>query len=221
MNRNILDLYTDYLICNMGLATATGLSSILDNQHSHDKITRFIGGVNGSSKQLWLNVKSSVRKIENTDDGYIIVDDTIEEKPSTDENEIVCWHHSHAKHRNVKGINIVSALIRYGDISLPIDYHIVHKTTSFQDKNGKTKYKSDVTKNEVAREFITNARRNQVKFKYVLADIWFSSNENMQHVKNLGKKFIFGIKSNRLIRFDKVWHQLSDLQISDNQVIYC
>ena len=41
-NKKMIDLYTDYLICNMGLATATGLSNMLENQISHDKITRFI-----------------------------------------------------------------------------------------------------------------------------------------------------------------------------------
>lgn len=35
-----------------------------------------------------------------------MIDDAIEEKPDTDENEIICWHDSHAKGRCVKGINI-------------------------------------------------------------------------------------------------------------------
>lgn len=118
-------------------------------------------------------------------------------------------------------MNIVSALIRYGDITLPIDYHIVHKTTSFQDKNGTTKFKSDISKNDIARNFIYNAKRNYIKFKYVLADIWFSCNDNMEHINNMGKKFIFGCKTNRLIRFDKIWHKISDLRMSDEQVIIC
>jgi hypothetical protein len=220
-DKKIMDLYTDYLICNMGLATATGLSNILDNQISHDKITRFISTLNSDPKLLWLEVKPLVRKLEDTDDGYMLIDDTIEEKPYTDENTMVCWHYSHSKHRNIKGINLLSALIRYGEISLPIDYHIVHKSSSFEDKNGKTKFKSDVSKNEIAREFISNAKRNHIKFKYVLADIWFSCNDNMQHINAMHKKFIFGCKSNRLIRFDKVWHKVGDLKMSDEQVIIC
>jgi hypothetical protein len=36
------------------------------------------------------------------------LDDSIEEKPYTDENEIICRHFSHAKGRCVKGINILS-----------------------------------------------------------------------------------------------------------------
>jgi len=43
----------------------------------------------------------------------------------------------------------------------------------------------------------------------------------MQHIKDMDKKFIFGCKSNRLVRFDKVWHKISDLKMSDEQVIIC
>lgn len=220
-NKAMMDLYTDYLICNMGLATATGLSNILDNQISHDKITRFISAVNSDPKLLWKAVKPLVRNLEYTDVGYLIIDDTIEEKPYTDESEIVCYHYSHTKHRNIKGMNLLSALIRYGDVALPIDYHVVHKSIEYQDKNGQTKFKSDVSKNEVARDFIFNAKRNHIKFQYILADIWFSSNENMQYINDMNKKFIFGCKSNRLVKFDKIWHKISDLKMSDEQVIIC
>ena len=47
-----------------------------------------------TSKDWWLKVKPEVRKIEQAD-GLIIIDDSIEEKPYTDENEIICWHWDH------------------------------------------------------------------------------------------------------------------------------
>ena len=75
----ILDLYTDYLICTTGLATATGLSASLDYHLSHDKVTRFLTKLNGDPKLLWAEVKPHVRKVENTGVGYLIIDDTIEE----------------------------------------------------------------------------------------------------------------------------------------------
>lgn len=217
----ILDLYTDYLICTTGLATATGLSASLDYHLSHDKVTRFLTKLNGDPKLLWAEVKPHVRKVENTGVGYLIIDDTIEEKPYTDQSELVNWHYSHSKHSQLKGINILSALIRYGDVALPIDYHLVTKSTSYIDKHGKTKYKSDINKNEAARDFIATAKHNQVKFEYVLADIWFSSSENMDYIHTIGKKFIFGCKTNRLIRFNKILHRLGDLPLADGQVIHC
>ena len=68
----------------------------------------------------------------------------------------------------IKGINLLSALIRYGNIALPVDYYIVHKSIEFQNKDCKTKFRSDVSKNEIARYFISNGKRNHIKFKYVL-----------------------------------------------------
>ena len=42
MLENMLDIYTDYLISQNKYATATGLSSLLDGQISHDRITSLI-----------------------------------------------------------------------------------------------------------------------------------------------------------------------------------
>src|SRR5437016_13560563 len=104
MDKKLLDIYSDYLIAQNHYATATGLSDLLDGQISHDKITRFLNGKAASSKELWEYVKPEIRKIEQNVGGILIIDDTIEEKAYTDENEIVCWHFSHTKGRCVKGI---------------------------------------------------------------------------------------------------------------------
>ena len=61
------------------------------------------------------------------------MDDSIEEKPYTDENEIVFWHHSHMHSRHVKGINILSCMVVYGDVSLPVGYEIMHEDIEFSD----------------------------------------------------------------------------------------
>ncbi|AJI54278.1 hypothetical protein [Francisella philomiragia] len=42
MDKDLLDIYTDYLISQTKCATATKLSDILDQEISHDKITRFL-----------------------------------------------------------------------------------------------------------------------------------------------------------------------------------
>ena len=104
MKREELELYTDYLISGSGFATATGLSEMLDGEMSHDKVTRFLSEREYTSKDLWREVKSTVRKIER-EDGVLIFDDTIQEKAWTDENEVMCWHFDHCKGRSVKGIN--------------------------------------------------------------------------------------------------------------------
>jgi len=54
-------------------------------------------------------VKPLIREIESPD-GVLIIDDSISEKPSTDENDIICWHYDHYKGISVKGINFMTAL---------------------------------------------------------------------------------------------------------------
>lgn len=197
----LLDIYTDYLISQNQYATATGLSLLLDGQISHDKITRFLNNNQFSAKDLWQYVKPTVHRIEQEKGGVLIIDDSIEEKPYTDENEIVCWHFSHAKGRCVKGINLLSCLLRYDDIALPISFEVIRKDMHFCDlKTKKEKRQSSVTKNQMFRMLVQQAITNRVKFDYVLADNWFGAKDNMEFIHyELDKKFIFGVKANRLI----------------------
>lgn len=215
----ILDLYTDYLISQNGLATATGLSNLTSGEVSHDKITRFLNGNEFTSKDLWRYVKENVRKSEAADDGLLILDDSIEEKPYTDENDIVCWHHSHAKGHHVKGINLLSCLARYGDLSYPVGYEIIHKTIRYcVVKTKKETRKSKITKNEYFRNLVNQANNNNIKFKHVLADNWFGSKENMEFIHKMKKLFIIGIKSNRTIALskkDKLNGKFTQVQLAD------
>ena len=200
MNKEILDLYTDYLISSFGPTTATGLSKLMAGEISHDQVSRMLASPKTTSKEWWLMVKPQVRKIEQAD-GLMILDDSIEEKPYTDENEIVCWHYDHSKGRAVKGINFITALYSAQEVTLPIGFEIVSKTEQYLDqKTGKEKRRSKTTKNEHARQMLQAAHKNKILFKYVLTDIWFASAENMRFVKlDLKKDFIMALKGNRKV----------------------
>ncbi len=90
-DKELLELYSDYLISAFGQTTATGLSALLDGQVSHDQVQRFLASPKRTSADLWQIVKPHVRPVQH-DDGVLILDDSIAEKPSTDENDIICWH---------------------------------------------------------------------------------------------------------------------------------
>ena len=204
MTNKILDIYSDYLICQNKYATATGLSDLLSGDISHDKITKYLNSEDLGSKELWIYVKPQIRKHELKEGGALILDDSIEEKLYTDENEIVAWHHSHAKGRHVKGINILSCLVSYGEVVLPFGYEIIRKDVSkdvsFSEiETRKVKRKSSISKNQHFRNLIRKSIENKVLFDHVLADNWFGSKENMEFIESLGKKFIIGIKSNRTV----------------------
>lgn len=197
---DMLDIYTDYLICQNKYATATGLSDMVDGEFSHDKVTRFLHTEDFDSKALWHYVKQPVRKRERSG-GVLILDDSIEEKPYTDENEVNCWHFSHAKSDVIKGINILSCMVRYDDFSVPIGYEVIKKDISYSDVQTKqVRRKSSTTKNELFRSLLKQAMKNNVMFEYVLADNWYGSKANMAYIhKGLQKSFIIGIKSNRTL----------------------
>jgi IS4 transposase len=196
----ILDLYSDYLISSFGQTTATGLSALLDGQLSHDRIRRFLAGSLRTSADLWQRVKPHVRAIQR-DDGVLILDDSVAEKPYTDENDIVCWHYDHAKDRMVKGVNFLTALYHSQGVSFPVGITLIAKTEHYVDKkDGKQKRRSPVEKNVSFREMVQQAVVNQIPFRYVLNDVWFAAAENMRWVKQtLEKEFVMPLKSNRKV----------------------
>ena len=200
MNKAIFDLYSDYLLSSFGQVTATGLSSLLEGDLSHDQVTRTLAGEKLTSRTWWQLVKPFVRQIERSD-GVMLIDDTIVEKPYTDENEIICWHYDHAKGRNVKGLNLLTTLYFSQDVALPVAFEIVAKTEAYLDpKTGQEKRRSPVTKNEHYRSMLRAVVGNQIAFRYVLNDLWFASADNMRLVKlDLKKDFIMALKKNRKV----------------------
>jgi hypothetical protein len=205
MGRDILDIYSDYLLYSTEQTTATGLSKILDGEISHDKITRFLTSESFDEKTLWKRIKKLVRALEE-ENACLVFDDTIIEKPYMDENDIICWHFDNKEGSVVKGINLLSAFYsseKAGQVfRVPIGFRVIEKTEEYTDaKSGKQKRKSPVTKNEMMQEMIKRHLQNQVKLKYILADSWFSSCENMRFIAKRKKVFIFELKTNRLITF--------------------
>ncbi|MDT7828262.1 transposase [Pricia sp. S334] len=199
---NIEDLYTDYLLSSFGQVTSTGLSSLLDGSISHDKITRHLSGGASGGKELWLSVKPFVKKYR-TEDACIIFDDTIVEKPYSKVEGHNCYHFDHSKGINVKGINMLNCLYHSesekGTVRCPVNYHLVAKLLHYCEiSTKKEKRKATVTKNELFRDMVGQVVHNQLPFRYVLADSWFCSNDNMKFIHKKGKRFIFEIKANRL-----------------------
>jgi hypothetical protein len=200
MNKEHLELYTDYLLSTFGKTTATGLSALVDGQVSHDQVTRFLADKEYTSKELWQEVKPTVRKVER-EDAVLIFDDTIQEKPYTDENEVMCWHYDHSKGRAVQGFNLLNCVYHVEDISIPVAFELIRKPLEYCDlKTRKRKRASLVTKNELMRSMLDVCLKNKLEFRFVLFDIWFSSKENMCYIKEtLEKDFICALKANRLV----------------------
>jgi hypothetical protein len=166
-----------------------------------------------------------VRQVEH-EAGYLIFDDTIQEKEWTDENEIMCWHYDHSKGRAVKGINVLNALYHNGEVSVPVAFEVIHKPIQFCDVvTRQVKRASVVTKNELMREMLNTCVLNAIKFRYVLMDSWFASQENFEFILKKKKHFIAALKDNRLValsREDKKqgrFVRISELDLADKQAV--
>jgi hypothetical protein len=224
----LLDLYTDYLQVAFGQASATGLSELLDNAVSHDKFTRLLADNRFSSTDLWQAVKPLVR-LHQTNEACLIFDDTIIGKPHTDENELVTWHFDHCQNRSVKGINLLTAFYHAQSpdsdtaLRVPVLYEAVKKEMHFCDLKTRTeKRKSGLTKNEMLRSMVEQSLKNQLPFRYVLADSWFASSENMLFIHRRRKFFIFDLKRNRLAAHDQtrrnkgLFVRIDEMQVLEN-----
>ena len=224
----MLELYTDYLLSSFGATTATGLSATLEGAVSHDQVTRFLSKADYDSKTLWQQVKPMVRVMEQPD-GVLIFDDTIEEKPHTDENELISWHFDHSQNRSVKGINILNCVYHAGDAAVPVAYELIRKPLLYRDaKTGRLKRKSEVTKNELMRRMLRVCQRNQLQYRYVLADSWFSAKENLDCIRQeLDRHFVVALKSNRtaaLSYAEKLqghFSRIDSLDLPEHQAVQC
>jgi hypothetical protein len=200
MNMLLFDLYVDYLISSTSYTTATGFSAVMDNAFSHDQATRLLSAKDVTSRDLWLNTKSFYKQVEDSD-GVLIVDDTIEEKPYTDENEVIAWHWSHKDGRSIKGLNFTSLLYNSNKGSCVVAFEPVRKDLNILDeKTGKTKRQASVSKHEHFRNMVKFSVANNVNFRYILGDVWFASAENMNFiVTDCQKHLVMAVKGNNLV----------------------
>ncbi|MEJ7713695.1 MAG: hypothetical protein WKF84_28565 [Pyrinomonadaceae bacterium] len=66
--KQMLDLYSDYLLASFEATTATGLSELLSGDVSHDHVTRYLSGQKKTSCRPLGNRSSAfVRKVQSDD----------------------------------------------------------------------------------------------------------------------------------------------------------
>jgi len=120
---------------------------------------------------------------------YLIIDDTICEKtmPSSKAKKPIyggSFHKSHLKNETVYGHQFVSAMLRCGDMVLPLAVVL---------------YEKDVkSKIEIAKDIIESLPKPPSK-GYVITDSWYSCTDLFKATCASGYHFIGAIKSNRKI----------------------
>ena len=196
--QSLLDLYTDYLIGSNSQVSCTALSGVLNHKIPHDSFTRLLSSGKLNSRYLWHTAKPICKEIS-SDAAVLILDDSVEAKPHSRLSSLINYHFDHTVGKSVKGVNFLSALYYSQEVSIPVGVKFVIKDEAYKE-NGKTKFKSSVSKNEHFRALIQEAVKNELRFRYVLNDSWFCNAENMKFIQyETESYFVMAMKGNRKV----------------------
>lgn len=154
---------------------------------SHDAAKRYLQGEKVTARLVWENVHGQVVQTAN---GYLVFDDTVLDKNSSFEIELVRRQYSGNAHGLVKGIGVVTCVYVNAETDQfwIIDYRIY-------DPDGDNK-----TKLDHVREMLDNALHDKgLLFRAVLMDTWYAERKLMMHIEQLGKLFYCPLKTNRRV----------------------
>jgi hypothetical protein len=181
--------YIEFLISTPVNYTGTYLADHLQGV-SHDNISDFLNNQRLTAHSIW---ESAKHLIADTGESYLIVDDSVQEKPHARAIELVFSHYSGNKHRVVRGITIVNLVHSSGHHDYyPVDYRIYAP-----DYDRATKNDHMLTMLKTAFEI------RKIRAKYVLFDSWYASVDNLKYIHRQGRIFYTTLKSNRLVSLSK------------------
>ena len=186
---NLSSIYEEVLMASTSQVTCTGVSSMTGNAISHDRFTRLLASGHYNESYIWKKGKVICHELRDAD-AVLIVDDSIQSKPYTDESELNCWHFDHVTGRNVKGVCFLTCLYHGDNVNVPVGVEFVTKPILTVNAKGKRVRKSRESKNALFRKMVGHGLNN-LDVKYVLADSWFGNSLNMKFIKERDRSFIF------------------------------
>lgn len=180
--------YIEYLVSSPANYTCTNLAAHLEGV-SHDAVTDYLARAKITARQLWELVQPL---LNDTEQGYLIVDDSVQDKRYSRQIELVQPQYSGAAGGMVRGIGVVNLIHTDGTDYYPIDFRIFAPR-----QDGKTK-------NDHFRDMLMGAVTNKrLRARRVLFDSWYASMDNLKLVVRLGLIFVTTLKSNRLVSLSK------------------
>lgn len=180
--------YIEFLIHSPVNYTGTMLADHVDGV-SHDAVSDFLSHSRSTARNIW---ELSRTLITNTEDGYLIADDSVQNKQYSEKIALVKLQYSGAEHGLVRGIGIVNLVHSDGQTYYPIDYRIYAP-----DQDGKTK-------NDHFHDMLIAAKHEKnIKATTVLMDSWYASVSNLKLIHRMDMTFYTTLKENRLVSLTK------------------
>ena len=192
--------YIEYVIASPRKYSSSHLAEHLEV--SHDSVSDFLAQAKVRAGELWEQAKEL---IDNDEDGYVIVDDSVQDKRYSEKIELARYQWSGLEGKVIKGIGVVNLthVNASKDAFYPVDYRLYNP-----DDDSKTK-------NQHFRDMLLKAKVDKgIKANKVLFDSWYSSVDNLKFIHRLGMIFYGAIKPNRLVSISKEagYCKPSDLQ---------
>lgn len=188
------DLYCAFLRVTSQRYSALSLSEVSPNELSHDSISRWLSEEKCQPKDIWNAAKAKVL----SSSGVLVADETILNKNRSEKIKLVRWQYSGDEHDIIRGIGMLNFLwVDEKNEVCPMDFRIYEPK-----EDGKTK-------NDHFRQLLKLAKERQVKPEAVIADCWYSSLNNLKHIRDLGWYWVMGLKKNRVVNRGETLENLS------------
>jgi hypothetical protein len=166
--------YIEYLISTPINYTCYNLSEHLEDV-IHDVVSNFLKRNRITARQVWELVKNLIR---NTEDAFLTIDDSVQNKQYSKSIELVKKQYSGATGGLVRGIGVVNLVHSDGKEHYPVDYRIYDHTV-----DGKTKH-------DHFKDMLVNAVADKgIRAKTVLFDSWHAAWKNLKLVNTLKMTF--------------------------------
>jgi putative transposase len=172
-------LYLRALLYFTNITTCSAMADALDSV-SHDQLTRMLQGA--WSGHILLNL--ALRALFTVAGGYLLVDDTVVEKPYARWLGEAAWGWSSKQRKVVFGISLVLLVWPDGQVRIPLAFRLWHK-------GGASKF-------DLALELLSYARnRLRCKPQFVLFDSWYPSTKLLKRLGDYGWYFVCQLTKNR------------------------
>ena len=161
------------------LTTCSAMSDAFDSA-SHDQLTRLLQGTWSGHTRLHL----ALRLLFTVAGGYLILDDTVIEKPYARLLGEAAWVWSSKQRQVVCGVSVVLLVWTDGQVRIPLAFRLWHK-------GGPSKF-------TLALELLSYARnRLRCKPQFVLFDSWYPSKPLLKRLRDYGWYFVCQLKKHR------------------------
>jgi putative transposase len=185
MNQLLLSYIKFIIIANIS-RNALNFSKMSKHKVSHDSFSKML-----HRDYDWSKTLETLNRIPKSKKGYLLIDDTVIEKPHSSKLEGASWVYSSSHGKCIFGYHLVILAWTDGKKKVIVDQKMYIK-------GGKSKI-------DLALDMLSYARNKlKLKPKYVLFDSWYSSKKILRRVSDYGWYFVTRIKKNRKFGSDKL-----------------